>query len=250
MKNKLAKKATCIIPAYNESQTIEDVIKTALQTPEIGEVIVINDGSKDNTQEIINRFKNQAKIIELKKNKGKGFAVVKGIKKSKYEYLLFLDADMINIKPYHLSSLIKPVLKDEVDMTLGPNVSLENPAIAFVLLPICGQRCLKKEFIIKSLTEIENSKYGIEVILNFIFRQERIAVVPLISHKKLHKIKTEKQNDWFVSYIREAWHIIHTSLWKRRKSTIKNLEDVFLNDLSKSLKISVEKVRRFVQEEI
>lgn len=110
---------SCIIPAYNEEKTIAGVIDVCLKTPEIGEIIVIDDGSEDQTVQKVKAKNQKITVIRLNKNKGKGCAVAQGVRAAQYPILLFLDADLINIKPHHLSSLIQPVINDQADMTIA-----------------------------------------------------------------------------------------------------------------------------------
>ncbi|HRR05548.1 MAG TPA: glycosyltransferase family 2 protein, partial [Candidatus Woesebacteria bacterium] len=93
------KLVSVIIPAFNEEKTVAEVVKVCLKTPEVGEIIVVNDGSRDKTKEKLKAFrgKDKVKAINLSKNHGKGYAVAQGIRAARYDYLLFLDADLINL---------------------------------------------------------------------------------------------------------------------------------------------------------
>src|SRR3989344_4479128 len=89
-----------IIPAYNEEKRIE---KTLLSVDEYlsrqsydYEIIVVSDGSKDNTTEIVANRKSQIanlKLIDSKENHGKGWAVRQGMLEAQGDYRLFMDAD-------------------------------------------------------------------------------------------------------------------------------------------------------------
>jgi glycosyltransferase involved in cell wall biosynthesis len=72
---------SCIIPAYNEGNRIEAVLKIIQNHPLINEVIAINDGSTDDTASVIKKFKN-VRLIDLKKNGGKASALAAGIRKA------------------------------------------------------------------------------------------------------------------------------------------------------------------------
>lgn len=91
------KKVSIIIPAYNEESTIEAVVNKVLKQRCIGEIIIIDDNSKDNTLNILKKSKfrrSNIEIIKHKKNFGKGGAIVSGIKRAKYPYILIQDADL------------------------------------------------------------------------------------------------------------------------------------------------------------
>jgi glycosyltransferase involved in cell wall biosynthesis len=83
-----------LIPTYNNDKTLENVILSILKYT--SNVIVVNDGSNDNTESILERFKNKIDIISYQKNQGKGAALRKGFKRAEelgYEYAITLDSD-------------------------------------------------------------------------------------------------------------------------------------------------------------
>jgi len=243
-------KVSCIIPAYNEAKTISGVIKTCLKTPEIDQIIVVNDGSKDKTKERAERFKSKGvEIINLPKNRGKGYAVSQGVKASKNKVLLFLDADLTHIKPYHLSSLIKPVLQNNVDMTIGPEISTKKPYWFINIITFCGQRCLLKKYLLDHLEEIEDSKYGIEVILNEIFAKKRVVVIPILTHKKLHLIKPKKQKDWLASYTREVWQVTKKIIKTKSRLYQIKVKKQLTMDLAEYFKTSTDKIKKYLEQE-
>ncbi len=96
-----------LIPCFNEADTIEDTIKSiaTLEFPN-KEIIVINDGSSDQSSEIIYHLKEDYDFIfvDLKKNNGKANALNKGIAYANYAYVMGIDADTIidNDAPYYM----------------------------------------------------------------------------------------------------------------------------------------------------
>lgn len=88
-------KVSVIIPVYNAEKTIEKCINSLLnQTFEDYELIIINDGSKDNTKILLEKFKDDNKVIIInKENEGIGKTRNLGIKKAKGEYITFVDSD-------------------------------------------------------------------------------------------------------------------------------------------------------------
>jgi len=97
MKNKIF--ISVIIPVYNESKRIQniqiffDYFKKQKYTSEI---IIVNDGSNDNTLNLLNSLKKRLgfKLITYNKNRGKGFAIKNGVKNSLGEHILFTDIDL------------------------------------------------------------------------------------------------------------------------------------------------------------
>jgi len=111
-----------IIPAYNEEDVIEGFLGDIITvTKELStEIIVVDDGSTDKTLSILNGFKDRIKVISYSNNRGKGYAVRKGILASSGHKVVFLDADgatPANEIPKMLKAL------DDFDMAVGSRVA-------------------------------------------------------------------------------------------------------------------------------
>lgn len=96
-----------LIPCFNEADTIADTIKSivALEFPN-KEIIVINDGSSDNSAEMLYRLQNTLDFIfvDLPENNGKANALNQGLKYATYDYVMGIDADTMidNDGPYFM----------------------------------------------------------------------------------------------------------------------------------------------------
>lgn len=106
-----------IIPMYNASRFIKKCITSILnQTYKNFELLIINDGSTDNSLEICNKFNDKRIKIINQENAGCEYARLTGIQQSKGEYICFVDADDWIAKNY-LETLITPAQKYNVDIT-------------------------------------------------------------------------------------------------------------------------------------
>ena len=95
--NDLGFGCSVIIPCYNEAENITEAIKRIPKMGRETEIIVVDDGSKDETANTVRKLKNDypnLKLIEYSPNKGKGFAVKQGFDLATQEILIILDADM------------------------------------------------------------------------------------------------------------------------------------------------------------
>lgn len=90
-----------IIPLYNKEKYIEDTIKSVLnQTFKNFEIIVINDGSTDNSLKIVKNFSDQRIFIIDQRNLGLSTARNNGVKNAIFNYIAFLDADDLWMEDY------------------------------------------------------------------------------------------------------------------------------------------------------
>ena len=115
-----------VIPIYNEEKTIKSILLKIKKNKNIKkEVILVDDGSNDETRNIINnncKGLYQKKIF-LKKNMGKGFALRKGFKKVSGEIVIIQDADL-EYSPNEYQRLIKPIITNESDVVYGSRVMI------------------------------------------------------------------------------------------------------------------------------
>ena len=176
-----------IIPAYNEEKTIGEVVRVACKSNLIDEIIVVNDGSADNTS-IIAR-ESGAKVIDLSKNKGKGGALSEGIKKAQGEILLFLDADLIGLTNQHIKNLLTPILTKQAEMSIG---IFTNDPIHKLMPQLSGQRALKRK-IVKDIPNFEKSGFGFETILSKHCQKRKIRTKMVWLKNITHLPKEEKQ---------------------------------------------------------
>lgn len=120
-------KLSIIIPAYNEALTIGAVLEKIREVRLIGrvgkEVIVVDDGSKDGTADIVKAFKEKYPELNIlylshRVNSGKGSAIHTGIRRATGDFLLIQDADL-EYDPEEYNNLLRPALKGHADVVYG-----------------------------------------------------------------------------------------------------------------------------------
>jgi len=116
-------KLSIVIPAFNEESTIEEIISkvrgAVLPEGLSREIVIVNDGSKDRTGEILKRFENQADIaIVHQSNQGKTAALLAGFKNATGDILLVQDADL-EYDPNQYGKLLGPILQGGTQVVYG-----------------------------------------------------------------------------------------------------------------------------------
>ncbi len=171
-KPKKYQKVSVIIPAYNEEETVAKVVEVVKNVSVVDEIIVVNDGSSDNTEQ--EALKTGAIVINHETNKGKGQALYTGYQQAECDIIAFIDADIYNLTSAKVEAMIRPILEGKTDitktkfsrasgrvteLTAKPLLNFFFPEISFEQ-PLSGQFAAKKEVLKKINFE---SDYGVDV---------------------------------------------------------------------------------------
>lgn len=147
-----------IIPTYNEELRIGNTLSSLRNEAWIREVIVVDDGSKDETISVAKKWTRH--VIKLPHNLGKARAIAMGCQYASSSILLFLDADLEH-SAVLAKGLVQPIWLEEADMTIAIFPSTVSGGFGMVksfaswgihqktgrrlLAPLCGQRAIKKD---------------------------------------------------------------------------------------------------------
>ena len=116
-------KLSVIIPAYNEENTIAYVVMRifALRLDFDFEIIIIDDGSTDDTSGVIKKLWLPVVYIRLERNQGKGMALRRGIQEARGDVILIQDADF-EYDPKDYTALLKPIVSGEAEVVYGSRI--------------------------------------------------------------------------------------------------------------------------------
>ncbi|HHY70181.1 MAG TPA: glycosyltransferase family 2 protein [Thermoanaerobacterales bacterium] len=225
-------KVTVLIPAFNEEKNIEQTLKGLDDFKNIYcrqnqidlDILVIDDGSGDQT--CINASKAGARVLGLKKNKGKGNALRAGLKNVDGDIVIFLDADLRESSG-EVYKLVSPILKGEADVVIArfkpPNKKKGFgfvKALAFygvkfftgkeVTSALSGQRAFKKEVL--DTIGIIPEGFGIEVGMLIDILKKGFVVKEV--DVDMHHDVTGRDLKGFLHRGKQFWHIFKVLISK------------------------------------
>ncbi|MEX2028217.1 MAG: glycosyltransferase family 2 protein [Candidatus Curtissbacteria bacterium] len=122
-------KLTIIIPSFNEGKTLRQIVDRVWKIKlENKELIIVDDGSSDNTQEIIAKLtpSRNIKIITNEKNLGKGASVVKALKIATGDIIIIQDADL-EYDPADIPKILETFKDKKVEVVYGSRILGNNP---------------------------------------------------------------------------------------------------------------------------
>lgn len=113
-------KLSVIIPVYNEVESIQVILKRVHETNLVHEIVVVDDGSKDGTRDVLAALdgKDSVRVILHEKNKGKGAAVRTGMAAATGDVFLIQDADL-EYDPRDFPQLLQPIQEGLADVVYG-----------------------------------------------------------------------------------------------------------------------------------
>jgi len=130
-------KLSIIIPIFNEQETVSSIIEAVKEAVlPMGfdrEIIAVNDGSQDNTAQVLARYDNDplVSVFHKEKNEGKTSAIVRGFKEATGDIILIQDADL-EYSPKDYPTLLEPIINDDADVVYGSRYLGKREGVIFI----------------------------------------------------------------------------------------------------------------------
>ncbi len=141
----MKKDLSIIIPVYNEEKTILKILNRIQESKSeefTYEIIVIDDGSKDNSLKILENNKSLFdKLIQNKSNMGKGHAVINGINSAEGNYIIFQDADL-EYDPIEFKNILKIYKEFGADIVYGSRINYKDYSRSHNFLNLIANKSL------------------------------------------------------------------------------------------------------------
>ncbi|HBD01950.1 hypothetical protein A2187_00085 [Candidatus Collierbacteria bacterium RIFOXYA1_FULL_46_24] len=182
---------TCIIPSYNESLRLPYVLTQLSQVPLLTQLIVVNDGSSDNTSQILQQFPHVL-LLNHPHNLGKTAAVKTGLTHALHNNILLFDADIAHFTPEEVTRSIQAFTQDPaIDMLVYRTIADKWPQkLVRADLVLSGERLLRRQILTKILQQ-PLEKFQLEIAINhfMLSQHKKIVWMPFtgLGPHKVHK---------------------------------------------------------------
>ena len=113
-------KLSVVMPVYNESKTIREIVRRVLEVPIEKELLIVDDGSTDGTRDILRELEGRdgVRVFLQPVNQGKGAAVSVGFRHAEGDVVVVQDADL-EYDPCDIPTVVKPIAEGDADVVYG-----------------------------------------------------------------------------------------------------------------------------------
>lgn len=130
-----------VMPVYNEQNTLREAVEKVLGVGIVKELIIVNDGSKDGTGDILKALSSNPKIriFHHQKNQGKGAALQTGFSQVRGDVVVIQDADL-EYDPQEFKEMIVPIQSGRADVVYGSRLTFAKPQRAYMFWHMAGNK--------------------------------------------------------------------------------------------------------------
>jgi glycosyltransferase involved in cell wall biosynthesis len=170
---------SCIVCAFNEADRIRNILDVIVDHPALAEIIVVNDGSTDATLALVRSYP-EVRVLSRTPNRGKTYALSRGVEAARCEHLMLLDADLAGVTAADIDGLAAPVMRGEAEVSISLRANSLWVYRRLGLDFVSGERVVPRTLLKDAVEQMQRlPRWGGEVFMNelFIGGGLRIAVV-------------------------------------------------------------------------
>ncbi len=187
---------SCVVCAYNEADSLSDILRAVDGHPLFSEVIVVDDGSTDNTADIARTFPD-VRLISYAKNCGKTHALSLGITAASGDFLMLIDADLKGLKASNIFALAEPVLAGRAMVSISLRANSLGLYRALGLDFVSGERVLPAALIKPHVPHMQRlPRWGAEAFMNGLITQAGLPIAVVEWSDVFNIRKAEKIGAW------------------------------------------------------
>ncbi len=179
-----------VIPARNEAPTVAAVVEASTGCSHVREVIVVDDGSGDDTAE--RAAAAGAKVVDHHPGGSKAMAMEAGVQASDADAILFVDADLTGLTSAHLDDICRPFLEGRAVMSIGTfDYGRRWNWLVLRFPPTTGERVLPR-WVFDAVPPHKRQGYTIEVMINEVIAEGHLPTTARVMKGVFHRTKREK----------------------------------------------------------
>ncbi len=209
-------KISAVVCAYNEADRIRGILDAVHNHPALVELIVVNDGSTDETDALLADYPD-IQVISYTPNRGKTYALARGAAAAKGDYLMLLDADLEGVTAADIQALADPVIsgRSQVSISLRSNSLFIYRRIGLDF--VSGERVIPASLLKGAVETMEAlPRWGGESFINELIVRRRLAIAVVDWAGVLNVRKHRKLGRWRgmaaeFSMVRDALQVL--SVW-------------------------------------
>ena len=165
-------KTSIIVCTYNEEKTIFNVVASCCKHNPEAEVIVVDDGSTDGTENVLKTLSihYHFEYLKLPENHGKSYAMACGVEFASNEIVLFINANLVHLRKEHFTTMLAPIRNCQADMVIGNPASFTINYAADPYETGMSEKAMLRADLLPILKDMKEILFGVEAFFTIYYQ--------------------------------------------------------------------------------